>query len=144
MTERVRLVWNCNDSNGFIKAYECFPHDLIIAKLEAYKFGTSSLRFLFDYLSCREQRTKMWSAYSNSSEVFRGIPQGSILGSLQFNIFTDNIFFFIEKLEICNFDDDSTMYAEATSKTWTQTLKDQDPKNLDYEKRGKQLDAEKR
>ena len=36
------------------------------------------------------------------------------------------------------------MYAEATSKTWTQTLKDQDPKNLDYEKRGKQLDAEKR
>ena len=60
------------------KAYDCLPHDLIIAKLEAYGLDTNSLRFLFDYLSCRKQRTKMGSAYSNWSEVFRGIPQGSI------------------------------------------------------------------
>ena len=55
------------------KAYDCLPHDLIIAKLEAYDLDTNSLRFLFDYLSSRKQRTKMESTYW--SEVFHGIPQ---------------------------------------------------------------------
>ena len=89
------------------KAYDCLPHDLIIAKLEAYGLDTNSLRFLFDYLSYRKQRTKMGSAYSNWSKVLRGIPQGSIL---LFNIFINNIFFFFEKSEICNFADDDALY----------------------------------
>ena len=37
--------------------------------------------------------------------------QGSILGSLLYNIFIKDIFFFVEKSEICNFDDDITAYS---------------------------------
>ena len=93
------------------KAFDCLPHDLVISKLEAYGLDTNSLRFAFDYLNCRKQRTKMGYTYSDWSEVFPGIPQRSILGPLLFNIFLNNIFFFIQKSEACNFSDDNTLYS---------------------------------
>ena len=82
------------------KANGCLPQDLILTKLEACGLDTNSQRFLFDYLSRRKQRTKMGSTYINWSEIFRGIPQGSILGPLLFNIFKNDMFFFVEKSEI--------------------------------------------
>ena len=85
------------------KAYDCLSHDLLIAKLEAYGFDIDSLNFLLDYLSLRKQRTKVGSSYNKWFEISRGIPQGSILRLLLFNIFMNNIFFFIEKSENCNF-----------------------------------------
>ena len=93
------------------KAYDCLPHDLIIAKLEASGLDTYSLRFIFDDLSSRKQRTKIGYTYSNWSKVLCVIPQGSILGPLLFNIFINNIIFFIEKSEICNFANENTLYS---------------------------------
>ena len=75
------------DSRGFIgtilmdlsKAYDCLPHGLLIAKLEAYGLDNDSLNLLLDYLSFRKQRTKVGCAYSKWSRIRRGITQGSII-----------------------------------------------------------------
>ena len=62
------------------KAFDCLPHDLIIAKLNAYGFSLSALRLIHDYLSNRKQRTKINLTYSSWEEILFGVPQGSILG----------------------------------------------------------------
>ena len=93
------------------KAYDCLPHDLLIAKLETYGLDNGSLKLILDYLSFRKQRTKVDSAYSKWLKIRRGIPQGSILGSLLFNICINDIFMTIEESDICNFADDDTLYS---------------------------------
>ena len=92
------------------KACDCLPHDVIIAKFEAYGLSKSSLSLLLDYLTSHKQRVKIGSSYSVWKEIKRGVPQGSILGSLLFNVFINTIFMFIEKSEICHFADDNTIY----------------------------------
>ena len=68
------------------KAFNCIPHDLIIAKLSAYGFDTNALKLIHNYLCNRNQRVKVNSAYRIWKDRFYGVPQGSILGSLLFNI----------------------------------------------------------
>ena len=75
------------------KAFDCLNHELLIAKLDAYNFD-KSLEVIRSYLSNRKHRTKINYTFSEWAEIFDGIPQGSILGPLLFNIYMNDIFYF--------------------------------------------------
>ena len=92
------------------KAFNCLSLELFIAKLDAYGLDKTSLILMHNYLSNRKQRVKINDSFSSWSDILFGVPQGSILRSLLFNIFLCDMFYFLGNFEIANYADDSNHF----------------------------------
>ena len=91
------------------KAFDCLPKGLLIAKLKAYGFTYFSCELIASYLSNRKQRVKICGSSSDWKHLEKGVPQGSILGPLLFNVFLNDLFYFIQKCSLYNFADDNSL-----------------------------------
>ena len=93
------------------KAFDCIPHNLLVAKLHAYGLSEDAVTFAYSYLKRRKKGVKI-----NDAEIFfqihlSGIPQGSISDPIFFIIFINNLLLLIKNVELLNFADDNTIFA---------------------------------
>ena len=114
-----------------LKAYDCLNHNLLLAKMEAYGFDTGALKFIQNYLKGKMQWTKVNGSFNSRLELKSYVPQGSILGPLLFNLFLNDMFYFIKDTKMANCADDNTYTIKNTIEELLKTLENETSLILD-------------
>ena len=78
-------------------------------------------KIYFSYLNGRKQNVKINNTYSVLQVLLSGVPQGSTLGPILFNIFINDFLLWIENAELHNFTDCSTI--SCTEKSLEELIK---------------------
>ena len=93
------------------KAFDCIPHDLLIAKLHAYGQRFDTVTFQNSYSKDGTQNVRINKIFTEFQNILSSVPQGSILGLILFNIFLNDLFLYVKKSDLHNFADDNIITA---------------------------------
>ena len=91
------------------KAFGCLPHCLVIWKLFSCGLSREACTLIASYLFQLKQRFKIGNVKSEWGEIGKGVPQGSTLGPLIFNIFMNDLFYFVKQGSMYNYADDNSV-----------------------------------
>ena len=91
-------------------AFDTLAFDILLFKLKYYGVTDTALDLMSSYLKNRKQYVVFNNKQSDYSEVYTGVPQGSILGPLFFSICINDLITASDKLKFLMYADDTTIY----------------------------------
>ena len=86
------------------------PHELLIAKFKAYGVLDQAINIIKSYFSDREQHVRIGNVHSSWKTTIRGVSQSSVIGPIFFNVFINDIFYFIKRARLTNYADDNSLF----------------------------------
>ena len=92
------------------KAFDLVSHDILIAKLAKYHTSLTAMNWFRSYLSERKQVCSVSNVLSSPACLYRGIPQGSILGPLLFSVYMNYLPLLLRETEVHIYPDDTTSW----------------------------------
>ena len=92
------------------KAFDTLAFDILLFKLKYYGVTDTALDLMSSYLKNRKQYVVFDNTQSEDSEVYTGVPQGSILGPFFFSICINDLITASDKLKFLMYADDTTIY----------------------------------
>lgn len=94
----------------YSKAFDRLNHQILISKLEGYGIrGVANLLFQ-SYLSGRTQCVAIEKYCSSYREIKSGVPQGSVLGPILFNIYVNDLAEIVSDASIVQYADDTSLF----------------------------------
>ena len=95
------------------KAFDTVSHSIMLRKLSAIGVSASSVKWFDSYFSDRTQLTRVSGKSSSEKPIRIGVPQGSILGPILFQIYVNDLPGYIAKSSVSMFADDTAIYSSA-------------------------------
>ena len=81
----------CAILSDLSRAFDCLPHQLLIAKFHAYGVNISACKLIANYFMDRCQCVKITNVHSNFQTVCKGAAQGSMFGPFTFNVLINDL-----------------------------------------------------